>query len=307
MKDFFPEEADKCIKIFNETKNLGEIHFFDKEGKETGYKYFKKIDGKEVYTDPPEKEERDRFFIPLSPEWETHEELAILDLKEKRTEKNIPRLKIIPVTKKEALTISAKKDIKKELENLDNKQEFFDHLKDKKEITTTLEGIQTIQVEPEQVASFLQRQEMPSSLYKSVDPTTEFGIARFIADQVNHLPRLLENATVTACGSPSNYKIYADKKLSRGQKLSFNYGFIARTDKEAMEIAGKIKKKLTGTVLKIWLACWEIGNERKKLSFSVLLTEIMKRCHPERKSYFSEKEKEEFYEEIKRLKIPVST
>ncbi len=306
MKNNWPEGTIKCIKVFNETKNIGEIHFFNKEDKEIEYRYFKREKGKETFIDPPKGDNRKCFSVSLQADWQnSNDDLIIVDSQEKKEVKKIPRRQVVQTAKEEALTFLAKDLKDKNLEKIEDTNSFFNHLKNEGEsVVQNLDGLKTIQVKPEQAIAFLQSQQMPTALYKSVNPATEFGIARFIADQVNHLPRLLEKAEVRKPKGSANYIIYAEKTLNKEQKLSFNYVLVATSAEEALKIAEKVKKKLTGLGLKIWLVCWEIGNEKKKLSFPVELTEIMRRCHPERKSYFSEKEKEEFYEELKRLKTP---
>jgi len=140
-------------------------------------------------------------------------------------------------------------------------------------------------------------------LFKNVDPVNEFGVVRFIADQMNHLPDLLANARVERVGK-NEYVIIARKNLQDELKtLTFNHPMTAQSQESAEIIAESIKEKLLGLRTKMWLACWLYANEIKKIQFSVPIIDLMKACYPERKSQFSAKEKEKFYEELRLLRL----
>jgi hypothetical protein len=141
-------------------------------------------------------------------------------------------------------------------------------------------------------------------LFHNVDTSQEFGVVRFIADQMNHLPSLLEEASVDKIG-PNEYIIKAKKDLDSDgiRTLIFSHPLTAQTDESAREIAEMIKGKLLGIRHKMWQACWLYANEVKETQFSASVHDLMKACYPERSAKFSSKEKENFYEELRLLRF----
>jgi len=150
--------------------------------------------------------------------------------------------------------------------------------------------------------------EILDPLFKNVDSTTEFGITRFIADQMNHLPGLLENAKVEQTGT-NEYEIRASKDLGKDgvKKLIFSHPITAQSDESANEIAEEIKLKLLGIRHKMWHACWLYANEIRKTQFTASVNDLMKSCYPNREAKFSAQEKEDFYEELRLLRLPEFT
>jgi hypothetical protein len=141
-------------------------------------------------------------------------------------------------------------------------------------------------------------------LFKNINPIVEFGIVRFIADQMNHLPSLLEEVTLEQIGT-NEYLIKAKKDLDDGgvKTLIFSHPITAQSEKSAHEIAKTIKDKLLGIRHKMWQACWLYANEVKKLQFSAPIHDLMKACYPNREAKFSANDKEVFYEELRLLRL----
>lgn len=145
-------------------------------------------------------------------------------------------------------------------------------------------------------------------LYNTVDPFAHFGIARFIADQMNHLPTLLDSAKIQKTGE-NEYRITAVKELkeNRIKTLEFSYPFTAQNLNDAHNLAEKIKEKILGKCHKIWQACWLYANEIKQTQFMAPIIDLMKSCYPKRHANFSSKDKESFYEELRLLRLPEFT
>lgn len=138
-------------------------------------------------------------------------------------------------------------------------------------------------------------------LYRYIDKKREFGIARFVADQIQHLPGLLQNSIIKQT-SHQTYSIYAEESLGK-KKLIFSHPLTAKNEEDAKLIAEGIKSKLVGIRNKMWLACWNYANKVSDTGFSASIVDLMKECYPERTSTFSTKERREFYEELQLLRF----
>jgi len=151
----------------------------------------------------------------------------------------------------------------------------------------------------------LEKDTVPETpLFKNIDQSTEFGIVRFIADQMNHLPNLLDNSKIEQIAA-NEYLIRSTKELrEEGVKtLVFSYPITAQNEEEAYETAEKMKEKLLGIRHKMWEACWLYANYVNKIQFTVSINELMKSCYPNREAKFSAKDKEGFYEELRLLRL----
>lgn len=138
------------------------------------------------------------------------------------------------------------------------------------------------------------------TFYKNIDTSNEFGVSRFVADRVYYLPKLLENIKLTFI-QDSSYLVTAESKDSNGNSIKLEHRFKATNEEEAHKLYEKIYPQLAGIQLKIWLACWRLGDELRRYSYTCQLTDLMKIVHPERNGYFSVSEKTEFYEHLKSL------
>jgi hypothetical protein len=138
------------------------------------------------------------------------------------------------------------------------------------------------------------------TFYRNIDPSQEFGVSRFVADRVYHLPKLLENISLTFI-QDSTYLVYAESKDPNGNSIRLEHRFKATNEEEAKKLYDKINYQLTGVQLKIWLACWRLGDELRRYIYTCQLIDLMKIVYPEREKYFSVSEKTEFYEHLKSL------
>lgn len=143
-------------------------------------------------------------------------------------------------------------------------------------------------------------EQITSTFYRNIDTSEEFGVSRFVADRVYYLPKLLENATLTFVQDTS-YLVSAESKDSNGNSIKLEHRFKATSEKEAHKLYEKIYFQLAGVQLKIWLACWRLGDELRRYSYTCRLTDLMKIAYPERKGRFSVLDRTEFYDHLKSL------
>lgn len=145
-----------------------------------------------------------------------------------------------------------------------------------------------------------QNEQIQSTFYRNIDTSEEFGISRFVADRVYYLPKLLENITLSFIQN-STYLVSAEVKDPGGGAIKLEHRFKATNDIEAGKIYDKTYHQLAGIQLKIWLACWRLGDELRRYSYTCQLTALMRIVHPARKGYFSVSERTEFFEHLKSL------
>lgn len=142
--------------------------------------------------------------------------------------------------------------------------------------------------------------EINSRFYKNINPEVAFGVERFVIDRMYHLPKLLEEVSLTHI-SDSIYIISSEQKDSSGNSIKLEHRFQATTKEEAAKLYEKISQKLAGVQQKIWLACWRLGNQLKLFTYTCDLTDLMKLTYPERNGYFSVLDKLDFYENLKSI------
>lgn len=138
------------------------------------------------------------------------------------------------------------------------------------------------------------------TFYRNIDASREFGVSRFVADRIYYLPKLLENIKLTFI-QDSSYLVSAESKDSNGNSIKLEHRFKATSEEEATKLYEKLYPQLAGIQLKIWLACWRLGDELRRYMYTCQLTDIMKIVHPDRSGYFSVSEKTEFFEHLKSL------
>jgi len=298
----------ECVKVFNETKNIGSLVRLE-NGIQVSLQFYKIENNQEIICDPLADEKL--YFIPLPndfPDFSSYNgELPMYDISTREVIKSIPKANIIQFDNKIEIKITeqnkkiADEIISKinELSN-DEKEKLIENIQKTYEPITTLEGKYSVSVNEEDLQRIFPTN-MPATVYRNVDPATEFGVARFMADQVYHLSSLLNVAEVIHYGEV-NYGILASKQITPDNRLDFSYRFTATDPEDANKIAMHIKQQLNGIMRKIWLAAWSIGDEIKKQIFSVSLLRLMRACHPERSSNFSEREIKEFYQTLKSMK-----
>ncbi len=138
------------------------------------------------------------------------------------------------------------------------------------------------------------------TFYKNIDPLQEFGVSRFVADRMYYFPKLLENMTLTFI-QDSTYLISAESKDPNGNSIKLEHRFKATTEGEACKLYEKCCQQLAGIQLKIWLACWRLGDQMRRYTYNCRLIDLMKIVYPERKGFFSVSDKTAFYEHLKSL------
>jgi len=296
------------IKIFNQTKNIGEIHKFV-NGIDAEARFYKIENGKEVYCPQPENDER-KFIVPM-PENLNEGYFSVYD-------ENGSLLKKIPhkiCTKLDNQTeiclhhheADRLKDMIEKISLLSNEEK--EKLKSaiEQDTITTLEGKKrstTTYSEIERAVDAIlsaSHELVAEDFYKSVDSSEEFGISRFVVDRFYHLQQLLREPTLTRQPNTTTYIVSSKTSDSYGNGIYLEHRFQATSPEEATKLAKLIIKRLQGIQHKIWLAAWRLANELKKYTYTCALTELMRLCHPERKAYFQTKEKIEFYEHLKSL------
>ena len=303
-------KKDECvfIKIFNQTQNIGEIHKLV-NGVDVETRFYKVENGKEVYCSRPCDDQRN-FFVPLPQNLEGP--LSIYDT-EGRLVKKVSQHIVAPLDSQTEISLqhddeSKVKEMLEKISSLsaENKEKLKTSLENQDTITT-LEGKKLSknsysEIERAVDAILSTPQELVSEdFYKSVDPSAEFGISRFVVDRFYHLPQLLSEPTLIRQPNTTTYIVSSKTSDSRGNGICLEHRFQATSPEEATKLAKLIIKQLQGVQHKIWLATWRLANELKKYTYTCALTELMRLCHPERNAYFQTKEKIEFYEHLKSL------
>lgn len=148
----------------------------------------------------------------------------------------------------------------------------------------------------------LSQDRLPNSFFSNIDGRDEFSISRLIADMVYRLPNMLGNLELNQIGDTA-YIIQGEDKDYKGNPIKLEHRIQASNLEEAKKIGQIIIRRLQGMLIKTWLGCWKMANEKGKQTFTCPLTEIMYHCNPgrNRKVYFNSAEKFEFYENIRSL------
>jgi hypothetical protein len=296
------------LKIFNQTKNIGEIHKVV-NGVDTEVRFYKIENGKEVYCPQPENDER-KFFVPM-PANLNEGDLSIYDEGGTLLRK-IPHKICAKLDNQTEICLhhheaDKLKDMIEKISLLSNEEK--EKLKSaiEQDTITTLEGKKLStntysEIERAVDAILSSSNELvPEDFYKSVKPSEEFGISRFVVDRFYHLPQLLSEPTLTRQPNTTTYIVSSKTNDSSGNGICLEHRFQASSPEEATKLAKLIIKRLQGVQHKIWLATWRLANELKKYTYTCALTELMRLCYPERNAYFQTKEKIEFYEHLKSL------
>ncbi len=145
-----------------------------------------------------------------------------------------------------------------------------------------------------------EKSHIPSSFFKNINSSDEFGIERFVLDRIYHLPSLIEEIELSHLGG-TKYVVQSEKRDSAGNAVRFEHRFQATSEGEAGKLFENMATKQVGIWQKIWLACWLLGNKKGQFTYSCTLSELMHTAYPQRNSYFSNGEKIEFYEHLKSI------
>lgn len=138
-------------------------------------------------------------------------------------------------------------------------------------------------------------------LFRDVNPEEEFGIANCISNSLYHLEDLLKNMELSKLHE-NFYDARGSIKNSKGEAISLSYCFPASTQEEAEKTLKDYKSVMISKGLKVWFAHWQMANKHGRVEYGCPMIEIMKLVADEnRESFFSVKEKEEYWAITKML------
>jgi len=309
------EDITDYLRVYNASKNIGEIHKIVR-GVVVETKFYSIINNQEVYVSHQKGSKEKTTPFPSSND--PKEELLIfnplrvcLSQGTKGAEEGTPHKYVIDFDDAE-ITFKKKGvdlvvDIIEKIEDLseDDKTRLKKTLSNQNGLTT-LQGKTSSQVEYDEVKRAVKDiistpLEMQEDLYKSIDPSEEFGISRFVSDRVYHLPELLREPNLIRQEGTNTYIVRAEVGDSKGNKIKFEHRFPSKSEEGAQETSELIIQRLQTVQHKIWLAAWQLANKLGRLTYTCQMTTLMSLCHPERKGYFSTKEKVQFYEDLRSL------
>lgn len=141
---------------------------------------------------------------------------------------------------------------------------------------------------------------MACSFYRNIDVSEEFGVSRFLTDRMAYLSRLLEKVSLEYV-EDGMWILVSEIKDSRNNSIRLEHRFQATSPEEAKRLYTKISSQLAGIELKIWLACWKVANELRRLTFTCRLSKIMNAACPETRSSFSTADKTTCFVHLKNL------
>jgi hypothetical protein len=141
--------------------------------------------------------------------------------------------------------------------------------------------------------------DLPNKFFESLE-SGEFGISRLVCDPLNQVPNLLKNPTSPTHIQEDIYLLKWECKNSTGDDIRLEYRYRAKNQAEADKQAQAFIKRLTGRQKKVFEACWAMANQKMRRTYTCNLTELMVIAYPARmgRSYFSTKEKVEFYQDL---------
>jgi len=146
----------------------------------------------------------------------------------------------------------------------------------------------------------------PSSsqtLFNDVDISEEFGIANCMANSLNHLSEILKNMSITQLYD-NMFEAKGSAKNSKGEDISLTYTFQATSKDEAESILKNYQSTMVSKGLKVWMSHWMMANKVGRVEYICPMIEIMKLISDEdRESFFSVKEKEEYWALTKMLSM----
>lgn len=141
------------------------------------------------------------------------------------------------------------------------------------------------------------------TLFNDVDISEEFGIANCMANSLNHLSEILKNMSLTKLYE-NMFEAKGSAKNSKGEDISLTYTFQATSKDEAEAILKNYQSTMVTKGLKIWMSHWMMANKVGRVEYICPMIEIMKLISDEeRESFFSVKEKEEFWALTKMLSM----
>lgn len=141
------------------------------------------------------------------------------------------------------------------------------------------------------------------TLFNNIDRNEDMGIVRALVDSLYHLERILSDM------KPTNLyeNVYIAKGSivnSKGETISLEYTFRAESGPGASSALEDYKSIMIKKGLRTWMAYWCTANQKGSVEYQCSLTEVMKWTSGEgRESYFSQKEKKEFWSLTKMLEM----
>ncbi len=141
------------------------------------------------------------------------------------------------------------------------------------------------------------------SLFENLDSDENFGIVNCISNSLYHLEELLKNIVLNNLHD-NFYEAKGSMKNSQGEAISLSYSFQSTSKEEAEKILVEYKTTMKTKGLKVWLSYWLMANKRGRFEYTCPLIEVMKLIADEdRESFFSVKEKEEYWALTKMLEM----
>jgi hypothetical protein len=141
------------------------------------------------------------------------------------------------------------------------------------------------------------------TLFNNIDKNKDMGIVRALVDSLYHLEKILSDMKL----SNLYENVYLAKGSiinSKGETISLEYTFHATSSSNALSALEEYKSIMIKKGLRTWMAYWCTANQKGCLEYKCSLTEVMKWTSGEtRESYFSQKEKEEFWSLTKMLEM----
>ena len=298
-------EVATYIKIYNETKNIGELHQVI-DGVDVETRFFTITNGQEIFIPRPEGDERK--FVGLISNIDESGQFLLFEKETNQFIKEIPRKHVISIDDTEIEFSHEDVELVHDILGTVGDLSEEDKLKLKQALSkpnsiTTLDGKKKSQAEYEEVKNAVE--DILSSpnddFYKSINPSEEFGISRFVSDRVYHLPELLREPELIRQEGTNTYIVRAEIGDSQGNTIKFEHRFPSKSEESAIETSEVIIQRLQTVQHKIWLAAWQLANKLGRLTYTCQLTTLMHLCHPERNGYFSTKEKIQFFEDLRSL------
>lgn len=152
-------------------------------------------------------------------------------------------------------------------------------------------------------------------LFSSVDIENEFGASKIIMDRICHLEELIKKTKLKEI-APNEWLLYSiipdeksEKEIEKTRDykgaagpIGLEYSFSATSKQEAEKLCDFYKKEMIGKGILTYLAFSKMANVTKRFSYRVRLTQVMElTIDSKRKSYFTQKEKWEFWRTVKLL------
>lgn len=134
------------------------------------------------------------------------------------------------------------------------------------------------------------------TLFNNVDVNKgSMGIVQALSDSLYHLNKIL-NGMMLQHLYEHQYTAKGSTENTLGETITLEYEFRASSAKDAQDALEEYKNIMVKKGLRTWMAFWCSANEKGRVEYKCTLTEVMKwTAGEDRDSYFTQKEKEEFW------------